>query len=72
VSQRKVNQVLANFLSNAVKFTQAGGKVTIRAWSDPKSSHLIQVADTGIRIAHEDIPKALKPFTRIYNELSQK
>jgi signal transduction histidine kinase len=55
-----------------VKFTQAGGKVTIRAWSDPKSSHLIQVADTGIRIAHEDIPKALKPFTRIYNELSQK
>jgi len=54
-----------------VKFTLAGSKVTIRAWSDPKSSYLIQIADTGIGIAHEDIAKALKPFTRIYNELSQ-
>ena len=54
-----------------MKFTQAGSKVTIRAWSDPKSSYLIQIADTGIGIAHEDIAKALKPFTRIYNELSQ-
>jgi len=53
-----------------VKFTQAGSKVTIRAWSDPKSSYLIQIADTGMGIAHEDIAKALKPFTRIYNELS--
>ncbi|MBC8241714.1 MAG: CBS domain-containing protein [Alphaproteobacteria bacterium] len=70
--ERKVNQILANLLSNAVKFTEPGGKVTVRAWSDPKTGYVIQVADTGIGIAHQDIPKALKPFSRIDSELSRK
>ncbi len=70
--ERKVKQILANLLSNAVKFTEPGGKVTIRAWSDHKSGYVIQITDTGIGIARDDIPKALKPFVRIRSELSGK
>ncbi|MBL6954109.1 MAG: CBS domain-containing protein [Alphaproteobacteria bacterium] len=69
---RKVKQIMANLLSNAVKFTEPGGKVTIRAWSDPNSGYVIQVADTGIGIAHRDIPKALASFAQIDSALSKK
>ncbi len=69
---RKVKQIMANLLSNAVKFTEPGGKVTIRAWSDPNSGYVIQIADTGIGIAHQDIPKALAPFAQIDSALSRK
>ncbi|MBT4045757.1 MAG: hypothetical protein HOF11_19830 [Rhodospirillaceae bacterium] len=70
--ERKIKQILSNFLSNAVKFTEPGGKVTIRAWSDPNSGYVIQVADTGIGIASGDIPKALTTFVQIDSELNRK
>ncbi|MEE8516634.1 MAG: ATP-binding protein, partial [Alphaproteobacteria bacterium] len=49
-----------------------GGKVTFRAWCQPTSGHVFQVADTGIGIALEDIPKVMQPFAQIENHLSRK
>jgi two-component system cell cycle sensor histidine kinase PleC len=60
--ERKLKQILINLLSNAVKFTPTGGEITIKAWSRPDSGYVIQIIDTGIGIALEDIPKALSPF----------
>lgn len=69
---RKVKQILLNLLSNAVKFTPAGGSVTARASVDPLTGYTIEVVDTGIGIALEDIPKALAQFGQIDSSLSRK
>jgi signal transduction histidine kinase len=62
---RKTKQVLVNLLSNAVKFTDPGGTVTLKAWASPRSGLVLQVTDTGIGMAPEDIPKALSRFGQV-------
>lgn len=69
--KRKLKQIFANLLSNSIKFTPAGGKVSVRTWRDADNGHVFQVADTGIGIAPEDIPKALAPFQQIDSKLSR-
>ena len=63
--QRKLRQILANLLTNAVKFTEPGGKVTVRVWCRGGSGYVFQIIDTGIGIAAADIPKALSPFGQV-------
>jgi signal transduction histidine kinase len=67
---RRVRQVLLNLLSNAVKFTPVGGQIRISAFRRDQDL-LISVADTGIGIAPEDIPKALERFGQIDNGLNR-
>jgi signal transduction histidine kinase len=69
--KRKVKQILANLLTNAIKFTEAGGKVTLRAWCNRESGYVIQIADTGIGIASEDIPNALSQFGQVDSKLNR-
>ena len=69
--ERKLKQILINLLSNAIKFTPSGGKVTIRLWSHPDDGYVFRIADTGIGIAPEDIPKALAPFSQIDSALNR-
>ncbi len=54
------------------KFTSAGGKITIKLWSRTNDGYVFQIADTGIGIALEDIPKALAPFQQIDSDLNRK
>lgn len=69
---RKLKQVLVSLLSNAVKFTERGGSVTLNVWCNPDSGYVFQVADTGIGMALEDIPKALVPFGQIDSDLNRR
>jgi len=69
---RMLKQILVNLLSNAVKFTPAGGKVLIKAWHNPQSGYVLQVVDTGIGMALDDIPKALARFGQVDSELARK
>ncbi len=69
---RKLKQILVNLLSNAIKFTGPGETVILRIWCRTGSGYVIQIADTGIGIALDDIPKALAPFQQIDGELSRK
>ena len=69
--ERKLKQILVNLLSNAVKFTDAGGEVTLRAWCRMDSGYVIQIVDTGIGIAPEDIPKALSRFGQVDADLNR-
>lgn len=62
---RKMRQILINLLTNAIKFTAEGGTITITAWARTSSGYVLQVADTGIGIALEDIPKALGVFGQV-------
>jgi len=70
--ERKFKQIFINLLSNSVKFTPSGGTITIRAWYSLDSGYVFQVADTGIGIALEDIPKAFTPFQQIDGDLDRK
>jgi PAS domain S-box-containing protein len=67
---RKLKQVLLNLLSNALKFTPSGGRVQITAARRPEGLRL-EVSDTGIGIAPQDIPVALAPFGQIDNAFSR-
>jgi signal transduction histidine kinase len=68
---RKVRQILINLLANAIRFTEPGGKVEVRAWASPNNGIVFQVIDTGIGIALEDIPKALRMFGQVESDLGR-
>jgi PAS domain S-box-containing protein len=63
--ERAVRQIVLNFLSNAAKFTPRGGRIEIAARQAPDGCLEISVADTGIGMAPEDIPRALSPFDQL-------
>ncbi|MBV8777842.1 MAG: PAS domain S-box protein, partial [Alphaproteobacteria bacterium] len=67
----RLEQVLLNLVSNAVKFTPRGGEVRVVARLEETGEVTITVADTGIGMAPEDIPRALQPFGQIDNSLSR-
>lgn len=58
---RAVRQILLNLLSNAIKFTPAGGSVTMSA-SETDETFSMVVADTGVGIPAEELPKVTQPF----------
>ena len=62
--QRKLKQIMFNLVSNAVKFTPAGGRVDVGARRDGDFME-ITVADTGLGIKEEDIPKLFQAFTQL-------
>jgi signal transduction histidine kinase len=68
--ERVMRQIVLNILSNAVKFTPAGG--TVRMSLDLSDGGLaVQIADTGIGMSAEDIKVALTPFGQVDNALSR-
>ncbi|WP_052388927.1 PAS-domain containing protein [Belnapia moabensis] len=68
----RLRQVLLNLLANAVKFTPAGGSVTLGAEIAPEGDLLLKVSDTGIGIAPGDISRAFEPFTQLDSSLSRR
>ena len=63
--ERKVTQILVNLMTNAVKFTEPGGTVTIKVGCRPDRGYVFEVVDTGIGIAPEDVPRALSQFGQV-------
>jgi cell cycle sensor histidine kinase DivJ len=59
--KRAFRQILLNLLSNALKFTERGGRVTVRAGVEAGVLVLI-VEDTGVGIGPEDLPRVGQPF----------
>ncbi len=70
--ERKLKQILLNILSNAIKFTDPGGKVILKTCCDTSGRHILRVTDTGIGIAPEDIAKAFEKFAQIDSTLARK
>jgi signal transduction histidine kinase len=66
----RLQQVLANLLSNALKFTDPGGRVTVRVTVDGERA-LLAVTDTGIGISAEFLPKAFDRFRQADGSLTR-
>lgn len=62
--QRRVKQIIYNLLTNAIKFTPEGGKVTLRVWRENNLA-VFQVEDTGIGIAPENLPLLFQKFQQL-------
>lgn len=63
--KRKIRQILINLLSNAHKFTPENGTISVSAKMDAQNNITLAVADTGIGIAEDDIPRALSVFGQV-------
>ena len=61
---KRIGQVLINLLSNAMRFTPRGGNVSVSAFREGDGLALA-VADTGIGMAANEIPKALERFGQL-------
>ena len=62
-------QVFANLVGNALKFTEAGGKVMIRASLHTPETVRVEIADTGIGIDQEDQNAIFERFFRVENRV---
>ena len=60
--QRAMRQCLLNLASNAVKFSNAGGRVVVEASLDKDGGVVISVTDNGIGMSPADLERALQPF----------
>jgi signal transduction histidine kinase len=70
--ESKVSQILRNFISNALKFTERGD-IRVSARPTPEGDGIIfAVADTGIGIALEDQEKIFEEFTQLDNPLQKR
>jgi two-component system sensor histidine kinase BarA len=68
----KVQQILYNFLSNAVKFTPENGRIQITVSRPDDLSLRIAVADTGPGISKEDQDKIFEKFRQIDGSLTRR
>ena len=60
----KLRQILLNLITNAIKFTEAGGTIQVSA-ARVDNGICLQVADTGIGIAAENLPRVFDPFFQV-------
>ena len=68
---RAARQILINLMSNAIKFTPAGGNVTIAVTAAADGGVDIAVIDDGIGIADDQLPKLMQPFERVDNRYAR-
>lgn len=60
----RLQQILLNLLTNAIKFTPAGGEITI-GWTRHQERVKIMLRDTGIGIPPEELEKIFSPFVQV-------
>lgn len=62
VDANRIEQVITNLIHNAIKFTPPGGEIRLSACVNEEKSLTIKVADTGVGIAPDDIPRVFERF----------
>ena len=60
----RFQQIVLNLLSNALKFTPAGGTISV-SWRVEKELVLIDIADTGVGIAPDQLERIFDPFVQV-------
>ena len=62
VDPARLQQVLWNLVKNAIKFTPAGGTISVTTRNDDEGRVVLSVADTGAGISAEALPKIFRAF----------
>ena len=62
---RSIRQIALNILSNAIRYTQAGGQVIVSTAYEPSGDVVMRVRDTGVGMTQTEIEQALKPFKQL-------
>ena len=60
----RLRQILVNLVMNAIKYTDAGGAIDVRASAEGDECHFV-VSDTGIGIPAELLPRVFEPFFQV-------
>jgi signal transduction histidine kinase len=70
----RVEQILVNLVSNAVKFTPEGGRIEVRAGAaaDDAACIRVEVEDSGIGIAAEELDRIFEPFVQGHTGYTRK
>jgi two-component system phosphate regulon sensor histidine kinase PhoR len=63
-SESELSSAFGNLISNAIRYTPAGGKVAIH-WQEDEGGASLTVEDTGLGIAPEHIPRLTERFYRV-------
>lgn len=71
VDAKKVKQIMFLLLSNAVKFTPAGGRIKVSAM-EKEGNLIIAVSDSGIGIAKENLDRIFEQFYQVQNGRTNK
>jgi signal transduction histidine kinase len=70
--ERRLRQILINLVSNAVKFTMPGGRVTVALTAAIDGSLIFTVEDTGIGMSASHVEIALTPFGQVDSRLNRR
>jgi PAS domain S-box-containing protein len=62
---RSIRQIVLNLVSNAVKFTLAGGQVIVSTALEERGEVTLRIRDTGIGMSEKDVETALMPFRQV-------
>ncbi|HKG72602.1 MAG TPA: ATP-binding protein, partial [Aestuariivirgaceae bacterium] len=62
---RSMRQIMINLISNAIKFTDPGGHVTVAGRLNKAGELVLRVRDTGVGMNQDEIKSALQPFQRV-------
>jgi PAS domain S-box-containing protein len=63
--ERSIRQIVLNLVSNAIKFTDAGGQVIVSTALTDRGEVAFRVRDTGIGMTEKEIEAALEPFRQL-------
>src|SRR5437588_8871414 len=69
--RHRLQQVLLNLISNAVKYNRPGGSVTLSYEDAPPGRLRIKVSDTGLGIPHDKMNRLFAPFDRLGAEQTE-
>jgi PAS domain S-box-containing protein len=72
VDAKRLQQILVHLLSNAAKFTPPAGKIRVTAARASDRGLVIEITDTGIGMAPDQIQQALEPFKQLDNRIARK
>ena len=62
---RRLKQILLNLITNAIKYNQEGGSVTIDCMTTPEGQVRVDIVDTGVGIKQQDQAEVFEPFHRV-------
>jgi len=69
--ETRIKQIILNLLTNAIKFTESGGQITLGWYENADGSIYLEVSDSGTGMAKENIKIALEPFGQVANSMTR-